>query len=161
MSRTYRNIDGYRLSVPLVWDSLGAEDLRRLCNGVGPDSWPARRRAAIGHLLPWMIPASKPHDVRYALIAARLRAGLITPRQAAKLRLTADKELLRNWLTTIAKDLRWHWWRWLTPCPSPRRAAYLAQCAFARLAYRAVRIAGAQFACPSDHAPIALETPPA
>lgn len=152
MPRYIANVDGYNLSVPRIWvEDLTSYDIRLICNGVGPDDWSARRREAIGHLLPWMVPASKPHDVRYWHIAKRLAEKRITPAQARRERLAADRELFRNWCHVIAFELGWHWWHWLSPYSSPRRMAYVSCLGIARLAYRAVRIAGKKFA---------QETPP-
>ena len=145
MAKTYRNVDGYRLEVPSWWDTLAVTDLERICNGVGPDAWPARRRAAIGRIVPWMVPGSRPHDVRYDALAHNIANHQDRGAQHRQ-RLYADRELLRNWIATIAIDLKWTWFDWLKPYPSPRRAEYVAACALARFAYELVRAAGGQYA---------------
>lgn len=127
----YADIAGYRLEVPPWWDEVTTDELAA-CNGVGPDDWPSWRRAAVGRLLPWMTPGSIPRDVEYGRVATRSQ------------RLAADRRLWRNWVRTIRARLGWHWYDWFTR--GPRRAAYLADLAIARLAYRAVRIAGRRFA---------------
>lgn len=140
---TYANIDGYRLEVPRYWPTLTAAEIDSMCNGVGPDDWPAFWRGAVGKVFPWMVPGSKPHDVRYAMIAACLASKQLTVYGARVARRAADKELWRNWCRTIRARLNWRWYDWF--CPA-RRAKFAAEIGLARLAYRAVRTAGAKFA---------------
>lgn len=129
--RTYRIVDGIRMEVPEWWDALTPEELARCCNGVGPDDWPAWRRRWIGRLAPWMEPASKPHDVRYA-----------RPMTAGE-RAEADGELLRNWRRCVKAKVRWRWYDWLIP---GRRLERTGRMIVAKLAYETVRLAGAKFA---------------
>jgi hypothetical protein len=128
---TFRMIDGYRLEVPPYWDEMTPQELARVCNGVGPDDWPAWRRRVIGELAPFLVPGSRPHDVRWS--------RPMTDRQ----RHVADRELWRNWRRTIRQRLRWKAWHWLVPL---RRERYLVDLGVARLAYDALRLAGAKYA---------------
>ena len=135
-TRTYADVDGYWLEVPPWWHDLSDDDLAQLCNGVGPDDWPVYRRRMVGRCAGWMVPASRPHDVRYSRISCDCD------------RLTADRELWRNWRATIRQHLGWRPWHWLIP---GRRVRYAAMIGLARLAYRAVRLAGAQYAHGGSH----------
>ena len=64
MSRQYDTIAGYQLEVGPAWAALSPDERARLCNGVGAADQPEW----LGRLLdalPYLTPASIPHDIDY------------------------------------------------------------------------------------------------
>ena len=65
MTRQYDIIDGHRLEVGPSWHQRTPEERAALCNGVGSGDQPTMLTYVLG-ALPYLLPASKPHDVGYA-----------------------------------------------------------------------------------------------
>jgi len=62
----YAEIDGYRLEVGPYWRDYMPEELAEMCNGVGSPGQPPLLAKVLG-ALPYLLPASRPHDVDYSL----------------------------------------------------------------------------------------------
>ena len=122
----YADIDGYRLEVGPNWHEYMPEELAQMCNGVGSANQPAILGALLGEL-PYLLPASRPHDVGYSV------GGVERDRRAD------DRRFRRNAYRVAAAKLG-PWWQRLF------RSSRRAQWAFAvfeiETAYRMLRSFG-------------------
>jgi len=105
---TLTAIGGYLLDAGPNWDRYTPEARAEICNGVGPAAWPPAMRDALDQL-PYLLPASRVHDVDYT-------AGDDEPdRVAADLRFRANcyraarHKLGGFWLRLFSRRDRKRW----------------------------------------------------
>lgn len=106
--RQYDIIDGYRLEVGPHWADYTPEQRAKICNGVGAADQP-HVLATVLAALPFLTPASRPHDIDY------LAGG------GNRERLVADQRFRRNayrlakahiggfWSRLFRKPVRLYW----------------------------------------------------
>lgn len=124
--RQYAIIDGYRLEVGPRWHDYTPEQRAEACNGVGAAGQPAWL-AALLRALPYLTPASVPHDIDY------LAGGDSRDRRAA------DRRFRRNCLTVARAQIGGFWARLFRP---DRRAQWVLAMGEINAAYVVLRIAG-------------------
>ena len=115
-------IKAFGLAYPKVMDELTDEDLRAVCNGIGPDHWPEELRALSTTLFGPYAVCHVPHDVRYD--------------RKVGTREQADREFYDNSL--LIWKFRWGWQRFIAPTAIKERIAlWLAYRLLVRFAKKA------------------------
>jgi hypothetical protein len=124
--RRYDVIDGYRLEVGPGWRGMSPAERAEVCNGVGSAGQPPWLASLLAKL-PYLLPASRPHDVDYHV------GGTSADR------LRADRRFRRNCLAVARAQIGPWWKRWLVP---GYRVAWLAAVAEINAAYATLRWLG-------------------
>ena len=126
MKHKLASVDGVLLEVRKDWDRYSM-CLGQICNGVGPDAWPDPLRRLLDKL-PYLLPASKVHDVDY-------EAG-----GNDEDRSTADSRFRRNCFR-VARAKLGPWWVRFFFRPLGKQEWLLAA-GLIEAAYAALRIGG-------------------
>jgi len=96
--RRYATVRGYRLEIGPHWDDYGAPERGDICNGVGAEGQPPWL-AALLNALPYLSPASIPHDIDYHA------GGTSRDRRAA------DRRMRRNCYRIARAEIGGFWSR--------------------------------------------------
>lgn len=116
-------IEFYQLEYPVEMNQMSLFELRSICNGIGPDSWPDELRKLATQLFGPYAVIHVPHDVRYDR-----RIGT---------RAEADREFYDNAIKIWIQ--RWGVLRWVTIAALRERvklyAAYRLLVRFAKKAW--------------------------
>lgn len=124
--RQYETIDGYVLEVGPAWNNYTQEQRAAMVNGVGRTDQPAWLHALL-NALPYLVPASRPHDIDYHA------GGTERDRRAA------DKRFRRNCYRVARARIGGFFSRLFR---SPKRAQWAFAVFVIEHAYLTLRVAG-------------------